>query len=459
MTKEKFNYLIMDVLAQLFRYKTIVHITHGDDADGIGCEIAMRYAFSRRSMKPELNDPDYRVIYSHAGNKPVMENIKIAVTEILKSRTVNVVEEVLGRKVNNLIIISDLAFFKEGYDYLKENLPDDTNFIWIDHHIGDDSEGLKEVLITNSDYHSSEELENVFYWEKNQIKIDYSPIGCLYNLLDFGYAHTMKLSATATLAVLLYMAEDFMDTANNITAGFYEDLISSISLGDTYSHKYIDTDMLIRDYMSVQYEKVIKSVPSIAMLARKNERETVFVFDWPATLSKKLGLQYFKKVMIDFLMNTDYSHIHRSKMSDRIHSFIEKKIQIILEEIVKIREINYKIFEGLIRNNIGRDYYDVSDNPKKIAVSTIRDSEFSYNANRYLDEHPDIDAVYAIYVYNGEYSIDTRSTGERMNVMQQMKDHYDGGGHVLAAGGTMSKEVYEWYMDKVVGEFNPTILE
>ena len=217
--------------------------------------------------------------------------------------------------------------------------------------------------------------------------------------------------------------------------------------------------MLIRDYMSVQYEKVIKSVPSIAMLARKNERETVFVFDWPATLSKKLGLQYFKKVMIDFLMNTDYSHIHRSKVSDRIHSCIEKKIQVILEEIVKIREINYKIFEGLIRNNIGRDYYDVSDNPKKIAVSTIRDSEFSYNANRYLDEHPDIDAVYAIYVYNGEYSIDTRSTGERMNVMQQMKDHYDGGGHVLAAGGTMAKEVYEWYMDKVVGEFNPTILE
>ena len=210
--------------------------------------------------------------------------------------------------------------------------------------------------------------------------------------------------------------------------------------------------------MSAQYDKVGQSIPPIAMLTRDNERESVFVFDWPATLSKKLGLQYFKKVMIDFLMNTDYSHLEHSSIHYVIHVYIKERIQIILEEIVKIREINYKIFEGLIRSNIGRDYYDVSDNPKKIAVSTIRDSEFSYNANRYLDEHPDIDAVYAIYVYNGEYSIDTRSTGERMNVMQQMKDHYDGGGHVLAAGGTMSKEVFEWYMNKVVGKFDPAIL-
>ena len=110
MTKEKFNYIIMDVLTTLYRYKTIIHITHGDDADGIGCEIAMRYAFSRRSM----NDPDYRVIYSHAGNKPVMENIK------------NVVSLIGDR---GLIIISDLSFFKEGYDYLKENLSDNTDFI------------------------------------------------------------------------------------------------------------------------------------------------------------------------------------------------------------------------------------------------------------------------------------------------------------------------------------------
>ena len=57
-----------------------------------------------------------------------------------------------------------------------------------------------------------------------------------------------------------------------------------------------------------------------------------------------------------------------------------------------------------------------------------------------------------------EYSIDTRSTGERMNVMQQMKDYYNGGGHVLAAGGTMPKEVFDWYMEKVVGEFDPAIL-
>ena len=456
MTKEKFNYMIMDCFAQLFRYKTIIHVTHGDDADGIGCEIAMRYALSRRNMKPELNGPDYQVIYSHAGNKPAMENIKIAVNQVLIT---SAIAEVIDRKVNNLIIISDLAFFREGYDYLKENIPDDTDFIWIDHHIGDNSEGLKEVLITNGDYHSMEELEDVFFWDRTQIDLDYTPICYLSNLLYFKYAHTMKLSATATLAVLLYVAEDFMDVSQNITLGFYEDLISSISLGDTYSHKHIDTDMLIRDHMSAQYNKTEQSIPPIAMLARDNEREPVFVFDWPATLSKKLGLQYFKKVMIDFLLNTDYSHFEHSSTHDSIHVYIKERIQIILEEIVKIREINYKIFEGMIRNNIGRDYYDVSDNPKKIAVSAIRDSEFSYNANRYLEEHPDIDAVYAIYVYNGEYSIDTRSTGERMNVMQQMKDHYDGGGHVLAAGGTMSKEVFEWYMSKVVGDFDPTILE
>lgn len=439
MTKEKFNHIIMKVFSELDNYEKIIHVTHGDDADGIGCEIAMRYAFTRRKMKP-----NYEVIYSHAGNKPVMENIKN-------------VASVIGR--NGLIIISDLSFFKEGYDYLKENLSDDTDFVWIDHHIGDESEDLKEVFITNGDYHSMEELEDVFFWDRSQVNLDYSPICYLSNLLYFKYAHTMKLSATATLAVLLYMAEDFMDVDQNITLEFYDDLISSISLGDTYSHKYIDIDMLIRDHMRAQYDKVGQSIPPIAMLTRDNERESVFVFDWPATLSKKLGLQYFKKVMIDFLMNTDYSHFEHSSVHYVIHMYIKERIQIILEEIVKIREINYKIFEGLIRSNIGRDYYDVSDNPKKIAVSTIRDSEFSYNANRYLDEHPDIDAVYAIYVYNGEYSIDTRSTGERMNVMQQMKNHYDGGGHVLAAGGTMSKEVYEWYMDKVVGEFNPTILE
>lgn len=439
MTKEKFNHIIMEVFSELDNYEKIIHMTHGDDADGIGCEIAMRYAFTRRKMKP-----NYEVIYSHAGNKPVMENIK------------NVVS-LIGD--HGLIIISDLSFFKEGYDYLKENLPGDTDFIWIDHHVGDESENLKEVFVTSGDYHTMEELEDVFFWDRSQVNLDYSPICYLSNLLYFKYAHTMKLSATATLAVLLYMAEDFMDVDQNITLEFYDDLISSISLGDTYSHKYIDIDMLIRDHMSAQYDKVGQSIPPIAMLTRDNERESVFVFDWPATLSKKLGLQYFKKVMIDFLMNTDYSHFEHSSIHYIIHVYIKERIQIILEEIVKIREINYKIFEGLIRNNIGRDYYDVSDNPKKIAVSTIRDSEFSYNANRYLDEHPDIDAVYAIYVYNGEYSIDTRSTGERMNVMQQMKDHYDGGGHVLAAGGTMSKEVYEWYMDKVVGEFDPTILE
>ena len=439
MTKEKFNHIIMEVFSELDNYEKIIHVTHGDDADGIGCEIAMRYAFTRRKMKP-----NYEVIYSHAGNKPVMENIK------------NVVS-LIGD--HGLIIISDLSFFKEGYDYLKENLPGNTDFVWIDHHVGDESEDLKEVFVTSGDYHTMEELEDVFFWDRSQVNLDYSPICYLSNLLYFKYAHTMKLSATATLAVLLYMAEDFMDVDQNITLEFYDDLISSISLGDTYSHKYIDIDMLIRDHMSAQYDKVGQSIPPIAMLTRDNERESVFVFDWPATLSKKLGLQYFKKVMIDFLMNTDYSHFEHSSIHYIIHVYIKERIQIILEEIVKIREINYKIFEGLIRNNIGRDYYDVSDNPKKIAVSTIRDSEFSYNANRYLDEHPDIDAVYAIYVYNGEYSIDTRSTGERMNVMQQMKDHYDGGGHVLAAGGTMSKEVYEWYMNKVVGEFDPTILE
>ena len=438
MTKEKFNHIIMEVFSELDNYEKIIHVTHGDDADGIGCEIAMRYAFTRRKMKP-----NYEVIYSHAGNKPVMENIK------------NVVS-LIGD--HGLIIISDLSFFKEGYDYLKENLPGDTDFVWIDHHVGDESEDLKEVFVTSGDYHTMEELEDVFFWDRSQVNLDYSPICYLSNLLYFKYAHTMKLSATATLAVLLYMAEDFMDVDQNITLEFYDDLISSISLGDTYSHKYIDIDMLIRDHMSAQYDKVGQSIPPIAMLTRDNERESVFVFDWPATLSKKLGLQYFKKVMIDFLMNTDYSHFEHSSIHYIIHVYIKERIQIILEEIVKIREINYKIFEGLIRNNIGRDYYDVSDNPKKIAVSTIRDSEFSYNANRYLDEHPDIDAVYAIYVYNGEYSIDTRSTGERMNVMQQMKDHYDGGGHVLAAGGTMSKEVYEWYMDKVVGKFDPAIL-
>ena len=438
MTKEKFNHIIMKVFSELDKYEKIIHVTHGDDADGIGCEIAMTFAFSRRKM-----NPNYEVIYSHAGNKPVMENIKN-------------VASVIGR--NGLIIISDLSFFKEGYDYLKENLSDDTDFVWIDHHIGDESEDLKEVFITNGDYHSMEELEDVFFWDRTQIDLDYTPICYLSNLLYFKYAHTMKLSATATLAVLLYMAEDFMDVDQNITLEFYDDLISSISLGDTYSHKYIDIDMLIRDHMSAQYDKVGQSIPPIAMLTRDNERESVFVFDWPATLSKKLGLQYFKKVMIDFLMNTDYSHLEHSSIHYVIHVYIKERIQIILEEIVKIREINYKIFEGLIRSNIGRDYYDVSDNPKKIAVSTIRDSEFSYNANRYLDEHPDIDAVYAIYVYNGEYSIDTRSTGERMNVMQQMKDHYDGGGHVLAAGGTMSKEVFEWYMNKVVGKFDPAIL-
>ena len=438
MTKEKFNHIIMEVFSELDNYEKIIHVTHGDDADGIGCEIAMRYAFTRRKMKP-----NYEVIYSHAGNKPVMENIK------------NVVS-LIGD--HGLIIISDLSFFKEGYDYLKENLPGDTDFVWIDHHVGDESEDLKEVFVTSGDYHTMEELEDVFFWDRSQVNLDYSPICYLSNLLYFKYAHTMKLSATATLAVLLYMAEDFMDVDQNITLEFYDDLISSISLGDTYSHKYIDIDMLIRDHMSAQYDKVGQSIPPIAMLTRDNERESVFVFDWPATLSKKLGLQYFKKVMIDFLMNTDYSHFEHSSIHYIIHVYIKERIQIILEEIVKIREINYKIFEGLIRNNIGRDYYDVSDNPKKIAVSTIRDIEFSYNANRYLDEHPDIDAVYAIYVYNGEYSIDTRSTGERMNVMQQMKDHYDGGGHVLAAGGTMSKEVYEWYMDKVVGKFDPAIL-
>lgn len=438
MTKEKFNYMIAKVFAELENYEKIIHVTHGDDADGIGCEIAMTFTFSRRKMKP-----NYEVVYSHAGNKPVMENIK------------NVVSMIGG---NGLIIISDLSFFKEGYDYLKENLSDNTDFVWIDHHVGDESEDLKEVFITSGDYHTMEELEDLFFWDRTQIDLDYTPICYLSNLLYFKYAHTMKLSATATLAVLLYAAEDFTDADQNITLGFYEDLISSISLGDTYSHKYIDTDMLIRDHMSAQYNKAEQSIPPIAMLARDKEREPVFVFDWPATLSKKLGLQYFKKVMIDFLLNTDYSHFEHSSTYDSVHVYIKERIQIILEEIVKIREINYKIFEGMVRNNIGKDYYDVSDNPKKIAVSTIRDSEFSYNANRYLDEHPDIDAVYAIYVYNGEYSIDTRSTGERMNVMQQMKDYYNGGGHVLAAGGTMPKEVFDWYMEKVVGKFDPAIL-
>ena len=171
MTKEKFNHIIMKVFSELDKYEKIIHVTHGDDADGIGCEIAMTFAFSRRKM-----NPNYEVIYSHAGNKPVMENIKN-------------VASVIGR--NGLIIISDLSFFKEGYDYLKENLSDDTDFVWIDHHIGDESEDLKEVFITNGDYHSMEELEDVFFWDRSQVNLDYSPICYLSNLLPLKKHHKL----------------------------------------------------------------------------------------------------------------------------------------------------------------------------------------------------------------------------------------------------------------------------
>ena len=116
-----------------------------------------------------------------------------------------------------------------------------------------------------------------------------------------------------------------------------------------------------------------------------------------------------------------------------------------MKKLSEFRELEYSIFEKNLKTT---GYHG-----KMIAVSPYAFGEFSYCANRYLNNHR-VDAVVEIWsqTYGGNtvYKISMRSLDpEKFNCADICREEFNGGGHPCAAGGTLTKEDFDFFIASV----------
>lgn len=407
---------IADTLGNIYKANLIVHITHGDDADGAGCSVVLENECDRIFENLMVKHPNIHTIRAHAGDAFVESAIDEAIAYLGDHG---------GEFESVLILVTDLRFSESGYAKLQEatkNLICD--IAWVDHHIATPT--TEDVLVVDKTVGTLQEFNDIF---PNSDAFGH-PLKLLSNIIvryeDAGKPVKMGFSATAILSALFDNAKHRLREWGLATEGifdteiFYQELIASVSIGDTYSHKSFDLEL----YPTHQPVKGV--YPEFVRISSAISDEEYLAFDWPAILFKSYGWDFFTSAFNMTLRN------HNPAAEEYYRELVRGPLD--------ARYARYRSFESIARMGIYSICALCDANPDEgidtICVVPYSDKDFSSYANRFLDEHPNIDAIFQVYAYNDAYCISGRTTGSK-NVAKLMGDYFHGGGHMNAAGGTL----------------------
>lgn len=386
-------------------HRIVVHITHGADADGLGCELIDQYLNLPKDMELKI----YR---SFIDDLPLI--IKNAVEELHP----------------DAFIITDIGVSVNAvHELFKSGVP----FYWYDHHQAS-RETWRDIETCSKSYDdiSYDDIVRNFHIHGDEYRIS----GFKYKFMDSDIMtnHAMKISGA--YIYLYFMQNNLIDLDDMSIKRLYS-TINFISMGDTYSMTNLDQNKFI-EFMKEE---------DIGEDITWDFSCTNIIADFPAAIFKKFKGEFFLKIFTNYIHKRDIRVIHQ-----------------VINSLMEIRKIEFEMFSALSYEltYAGQRYLVVpyafgefSYCANRILNTTRLRSSFGevkysrdYVIAEVWSEIRDGKAIYKISMRSGS----NESGCPCINCYEICKKVFHGGGHTNAAGGTLTSSQFEYFMNPVGGD-------
>ena len=367
--------------------RIIAHITHADDADGLGCELIDKFI----DLPADMKIYNYR---SHIDDLPL-------------------IIETVNKEVHpDAFIITDIGV---SVNAVKELLETEMPVYWYDHHQVSDTtwkaidrmkDEVHKPLIHFNIYNESYRVNNFKYAFMNSSVMKH---------------YEMKLSAS--YIYLYFMQNHMIHTDNDILRRLFS-IVNFISMGDTYSMTNLNVNRFAVDMTTEHLGN------DIIYMQDENE----IVTDFPAIIFKKFKGEFFLKEFSSYIVSGAINNIRMA-----IHSLLE------------IRKFEMSIFENTCyKLTYGYENYIVAPYAfsefsycaNKMLQKLEKDGS-NYAVAEIWSDIREGKPTYKISMR----SIESFPGYTPTNCYEICKNLFHGGGHPNAAGGTLTPEQFSYFMN------------
>ena len=372
--------------------RIIVHITHADDADGLGCELVDKFI----NLPVDMKIYNYR---SHIDDLPrIIEN------------TYNAIRP-------DAFIITDIGV---SIDAVKELLETEIPFYWYDHH-----------QVPETTWKSIDKMKD----EVDKTLLHFNIYNESYQVTDFKYPFMnssimkrdeMKLSASY---IYLYFMQNNLIEFDDMSIKRLYSTINFISMGDTYSMTNLDQDKFAVDMTTENLGN------DIIYMLDENE----IVTDFPAILFKKFKGEFFLKEFTSYIATGAMNPIRMA-----VHSLLEiRKFEMTIFE-----NTCYKLTYGYENYIVAPYAFSEFSYCANKMLQKLGDDGPHYAVAEIWSDIREGKPTYKISMR----SIESFPGYTPTNCYEICKNLFHGGGHPNAAGGTLTPEQFAYFINPCGGD-------